>query len=83
MIYDATRDRFTVDHEKLKHAAGSFRYALRHIRKTAGLPLDRYKSDGMLTSADHAQKGIIDGAKALGIDLGADWGCELDLRDAD
>lgn len=80
MTYDATRDRFTVDHEKLKLAAGSFRYALRHVRKAAGLPLDRYNGDA-LTSADHAQKGIIDGAKALGIDLGADWGCDLDLRE--
>ena len=80
MTYDATRDRFTVDHSNLQLAAGSFRYALQNVRKAAGLPLDKYKNDGLLPPADHAQKGIIDGAKALGVDLGADWGHELDLR---
>ncbi len=80
MIYDAQKDRFTVDHAQLKLAAGQFRYALQQVRKSAGLPLDRYRQDGPLTPADHAQKGIIDGAKALGVDLGADWGNELDLR---
>jgi hypothetical protein len=47
----------------------------------AGLPLDKYRQDGPLSNADHAQRGIIDAAKKLGIDLGADWGSDLDLRD--
>jgi hypothetical protein len=81
MIYDALKDRFSLDQSNLRQAAGNFRYALKNVRKAAGLPLDKYQRDGALTPADHAQKGIIEGAKALGIDLGADWGNEIDLRD--
>lgn len=80
MIYDAAGDRFTVEVMNMKHASANFFYALRNIRKAAGLPLDRYESPGALTPADHAQKGVIDGARKLGIDLGAEWGNEIDLR---
>jgi hypothetical protein len=50
-----------------------------HIRDMAKKPRKPYKSDGALTPCDYACKGIIDAAKDLGIDLGADWGHELDL----
>jgi len=81
MIYDAPKDRFAFTHADLQRAAADFRNALQNVRKAANLPLDRYPRSGALTPADHAQKAIIDGAKALGIDLGAAWGNELDLRD--
>ena len=79
MNYHFPTRQLTVEADKLEIAAGSFMYALRNVRKAAGLPLTPYKRDGALTEADHAQKGILDGAKYLGIDLGADWGNELDL----
>ena len=81
MIYDAKTKRFTVSAQEMQLAAGSFYYALRHIRELAGLPLDRYERDGALENADHAQRGILDAAKTLGIDLGAEWGEDLDLRE--
>lgn len=83
MKYNAKTKGFSVTAEEMKLAAGSFYYALRHIRQLAGLPLDRYKSDGPLDHAAHAQRGILDAAKTLGIDLGAEWGEDLDLREDD
>jgi len=53
---------------------------MRHIRLQAGLPLDRYRQEGGLTDADHAMKAILDAAKALGIEMEAEWGEQLDLR---
>lgn len=79
MNYHAPTKQFTVAVKDLEHAAGSLRYAMRHIRLMAGLPMTPHKRDGALTSADHAQKGILDAAKALGLDMGAEWGEMIDL----
>lgn len=81
MRYNAQSESFEISPENLKLAAYALEHALHHIRKIAGLPLDKYERTGCLTSADHAQKGIIDAGKAVGIYLGADWGNELDLRE--
>ena len=83
MNYHHPTKQFTVEPHKLEHAAYSFIYALRHVREASGLPLTPYEREGGLTNADHAQKGILDGAKAMGIDLGAEWGNELDLSKRD
>jgi hypothetical protein len=80
MIYDAQKDRFTISPSDLRRAGLGFLYALRKIRETAGLPLDRYERDAPLSAADHAMKGVIDAAKAVGIDLGGEWGNEIDVR---
>jgi hypothetical protein len=82
MRYHAPTNQFTVSASDLQSAVDSLTYAMRHIRKLAGLPLDKYNQDGPLSDADHAQRGIIDAANRLGIDLGADWGSDLDLRDS-
>lgn len=82
MNYHAQSRQFTVSHKDIQMAADSFIYAIRNIRLAAGLPLTRYKREGgMLEDHDHAMKGIIDGAKALGIDLGAEWGEDLDVSE--
>jgi len=80
MKYHAPTNQFTVAAADLQSAVYSLTYAMRHIRHMAGLPLDKYRQDGPLSDADHAQRGIIDAAKKLGIDMGAEWGSELDLR---
>lgn len=59
----------------------NFIYALRSIRHLAGLPLDKYEQEGPLTHVDFAQQGILQAARNLGIDMGAEWGNELDLRE--
>jgi hypothetical protein len=81
MKYHAPTKQLTADIGKFELAASSFLYAIRHIRKLAGLPLTRYKQGGPLQGPDFAMKGIIDGARALGIDLGAEWGCEIDVSE--
>ena len=81
MRFHVPTGRFTVDSNALSGAALNLRYALSKIRELAGLPLDRYPREGALTDADHAQKGVLDAAAAMGIDFGASWGNELDLRD--
>lgn len=80
MTYDPIKKVIQIKPADAELAIHSIRYALRHIRSMAGLPMDKYKSDGALTHADHAQRGIIQACERLGIDLGAEWGNELDLR---
>ncbi len=80
-LFHAPTRKLVVDLNSIESAALSLRYALQQIRICAGLPFGPYKREGVLTPADHAQKGIIDAAKKLGIDLGADWGNQLDLQD--
>ena len=79
MKFHAPTKQFTVSQSDLAMAAHSFEYAIRHIRELANLPMGKYARDGALASADHAQKGILDAAKALGIDMGAEWGHQLDV----
>ena len=81
MQYHAPSKQFTIPAADLERAAYLLRHALRKIRQAAGLPLDRYKKEGPLDPAEMAQLDIIDAARKLGIEMGAEWGCELDLRD--
>jgi hypothetical protein len=80
--YHAPSGQFTSELRDIEAAALNLIYSLKHIRQLAELPLTKYKREGPLTHADHAQKGILDAAKALGIDLGASWGEHLDLTDS-
>ena len=73
MKYHAPTKQFTISQKDLESATYSFLYAIRHIRDLACLPHTPYTQAGLLSDADHAQKGIIDAAKFLGIDLGAEW----------
>ena len=83
MTYNARTKRLEVRQDTLEIVSHQMIYALRCIRELAGLPMDRYKQEGPLKRADHAQKAILDMAKHLGIDLGAQWGNDLDLREPD
>lgn len=83
MKYHLPSGGYIVPCEDFKRAAYSLRYVMRTIREIAGLPMDRYSRIGPLTAADHAQQGVIDAAKAMGIDMGADWCNEIDLRNDD
>jgi hypothetical protein len=79
--FHAPTGQFTVEAERLKFAATCFRHALCAIRELAGLPLTRYERNGALTSADHAQRAVIEGAESVGIDLGGRYGNEIDVSD--
>lgn len=79
MKYHAPTRQMTVEFGQLDRAALNAIFAIRNIRKMAGLPLTKYESPGLLEPADHAQKAIIEAMNALGVDLGAVWGHELDV----
>lgn len=83
MLFHAPTGQFTVPASNLDNASHLFRHAIRHIRELAKRPLTPYNRNGELRHEDYAMKGIIDAAKMLGIDLGADWGNELDVTDKD
>lgn len=58
-------------------------YALKQMRESAGLPLEKYERNGCLTEHDHAAIAIVE----LGINLGIDFDVtphnhnKLDLTD--
>jgi hypothetical protein len=81
MKYIAKSKSFTITEKELQLATYSLLWAIKNIRELANLPLDKYERKGPLESADFAQKGILDAASAIGIDLGAEWGEQLDVRD--
>ncbi len=81
MEYHAPSNQFTVSSNALKQATQELMGALVSIRKMNNLPLTPYEREGSLEHSDHAQKAIIEGAKSLGINLGADWGNKLDLSE--
>lgn len=81
MKYDPKSNTFHISATDMQLAFHSLLYSMRNIRKMAGLPLDKYKHDGPLTDACYAQKGILDAANHLGIEMGGEWGEEIDLRE--
>lgn len=80
MKYNPKTKSIEITLDKIDHAAYLLKFAMRHIRLQAGLPLDRYKKDSGLDDADHAMKAILDAANTLGIEMEAEWGEQLDLR---
>ena len=82
MKYHIQSKGLTIGYTDLEYAAQMFLWSIKQIRIACNLPLDKYTRDGgLLTDADHAMRGIIEGADRIGIDLGARWGNELDVRD--
>jgi hypothetical protein len=78
LIFHGPTGRLTFDVKSMEIAVSYFMYSLEHIKKMAGVPLTPYEREGPLEHRDHAMKGIIDGAAAMGIDLGKRWGNEID-----
>lgn len=79
--FHAPSGQLMVPPDTLEKTARNLRQCMRQIREAAGLPLDRYEMPGAMTQADHAQQGLIRIGRDLGIDMGAEWCNELDLRD--
>ena len=81
MRFHQPTSSFVIHRQDLENAADALRWALRNIRACAGLPLGPYEHSGALSKADMAMKSILDAADAIGIDLGATRGSQLDLRE--
>lgn len=83
MKYHAPTEGFIIDRKSLEFVAMSIPYIIKQIRLSAGLPLDKYEMEnGLLSDADHAMRGVLEIADKLGIEVGARWGNELDVRKA-
>lgn len=79
MEYHAPTGQFTVSSNSLGKATHELMYALAGVRKMNNLPLTPYERNGCLEPVDHIQKAIVDGARTMGINLGGNWGNEIDL----
>ena len=82
MLFHAPSKRLTFSTKEVERASFYLRNAIKNIRVACKRPLTPYKYDGPLRNDDFAMKSILDAAKELGIDLGAEWGAELDVSDA-
>jgi hypothetical protein len=79
MTYHAPTNQFTVPADDLQRVARSLRWAIKNIRESHGFDPKGYKPEGALDCPQFAECGILDAAKILGIDLGADRPGKLDV----
>ena len=79
MTYHAPTNQFTVPAADLQRVCHSLRWAIKNIREGHGLDPKGYKREGAMDSPEFAECGILDAAKLLGIDLGADRPGKLDV----
>lgn len=82
MRYHSPTKSLTIAVPDIERASFCFLNAIKNIRKASKRPLTPYKVDAELRDDDFAMKSLLDGAKSIGIDLGAEWGNELDVTDA-
>lgn len=80
MKYSPQLKAMIIPIDKIETAGHFLLSAIVEIRQAYNLPLDKYERSGPLEKSDHAQRNIIDVAECLGIELGARWGNELDVR---
>ncbi len=81
MRYSAKAKQFTLEVKDFEFISMNLLYAIKQIRLVTGLPMDRYKQDGPLERQDYAMRAIIEIGNLLDIDLGSQWGNELDVRE--
>lgn len=80
MEYSAIHNKLIISQDELRQASLGIMYAMKKYRQSAGLPVGkREKETGLLTDFDHAEREMICSLKALGINVNAEWGNELDL----
>lgn len=82
MKYHAPTDQFTLEAKYIREASHKLRWAIQKIREGHGLDLAGYPEPRNLQDPHFAEIAIIDAARALGIDLGADRPGKLDVRDS-
>ena len=62
---------------------GASQKAMADIRKQFNVPPGRREAEAPLKRIDHIERELITACKAIGVDLGADWGHKLDLTEFD
>lgn len=79
MQYHAPTNQFTISADDMKRASSLLRWSIRNIRDAHNLDPKGYKNEGPMEAPQFAETGILDAAKTLGIDLGADRYGKLDV----
>jgi hypothetical protein len=80
MQYHAPTNQFTISATELKRVSSLLLYAIRKIRDGANLDRKGYNDLESETDwAEYSEGAIIDAARDLGIDLGADRAGKLDV----
>lgn len=79
MKYHAPTNTFTVTPDDLQRACHLLRWAIKHIREGAQLDPKGYKRSGPMDDPEFAESGILQAARDLGIDLGAERPGQLDV----
>jgi len=79
MRYHAPTKRLTCSKDEIERASFYLLNAIKNIRLASKRPLTPYELDCSLRTDDLAMKSVLDAAAAMGIDLGAEWGNELDV----
>lgn len=82
MQYHAPSNQFTISLDQLQGHAGCMRFAIKMIRKSAGLPLQGGERQGPMSDACHAEQAILDACRLIGVDLGATRAGVLDVQNA-
>lgn len=82
MQYHAPTRQFIVPTSTFHAVSLHLRYAIQHIRRSAGLPLTPHKPEGPLGEAQFAEIALLSAAQEIGIDLGASQPGRLDVSEA-
>lgn len=85
MKYDPKLDMLLISTTEAQNAYFLILYTLKHMRLSAGLPLDKYDRSGMMSDHDHAAVALLEVAETLGINVGVSRHDHnrLDLREVD
>lgn len=82
MKYSAIHKQFIISQNEIEIATENLRYAMKKARKLAKKTLGKRNDKGQpLSDLDHLERAILDAAKSIGIDFGAEWGSEIDLSE--
>lgn len=82
MKYHAPTKQFTVSADSLDRASRSLLWAIKNLREASNLDPKGYEKTGCMESPQFAETAILDAARDLGIDLGAERCGKLDVSDA-
>lgn len=80
MKYSAVHKSIIVETEDINRSIDGILCAMKKYRQACNVPLSRRKKQGgELSDFDFAERELLQSLKTIGIDMGADWGLDLDL----
>jgi hypothetical protein len=79
MTYSAVHKGLIVNQEDLQLLADLVKYSMKKYRIITCTPLGKRDKSGMLQDIDHAERALLEGLRKTGVDLGVEWGADLDL----